>query len=83
MELGAAASPSRSARGSVADLIMNYIRSRKVQDADQPQRPAFNTNALQMPLGSSYVAPSIDAEDDPDDPRDRASVRRLSRFPAQ
>jgi hypothetical protein len=70
------------AGGSVADLIMNYIRSRKAQDADQSQRPAFDADALQMPLVSSYAAPSTDGEDDPDDPRDRASIRRLSRFPA-
>jgi hypothetical protein len=70
------------AGGSVADLIMNCIRSRKAQDADQSQRPAFITDALRMPLAASYATPSTDGENDPDDPRDRASIRRLSRFPA-
>jgi hypothetical protein len=77
------ASAAPDAGGSVADLILSYIWSRKAQDVDQSQRPAFNTNAVPVPLVSSYAAPSTDGEDDPDDPhRDRASIRRLSRFPA-
>ncbi|WP_156927638.1 hypothetical protein [Bradyrhizobium sp. Tv2a-2] len=74
--------PAPDSGGSIADLIMNYIRSQKAQDADQSQRPAFNTDAAPMPPISSYVVPSTDGEDVSDDPRGRASIRRLSRFAA-
>ena len=64
--------------------MMNYIRSPNAQGPDQWQRPAFNSDAVPMPLVPSYDGPSIDGEDDPDDPhQDWASIRRLSRFPAQ